>query len=339
MDQKERKQFWDVLCSLNGVDIQSESEKLARTIKTPRLLYRYRSVSLKSIDALQRNRMHFSNANYYDDPFDTLIKINFDRIRDEARKILSSDQIRHQLSSIFTNGGKDSPKADSLITFLDNTDHELIIDVMVDCLKRNIQSYLKSKLWTACFTESGDNETMWLKYADQYKGFCLIYDLQDPSRDLCGKQEKCFDCVVNNAGVSLYPVYYSDEGYDATEYAKNLVAVFMADSIVNNNLLSPEVVSPIIPPAKCQVWQPERITLIKSKCHEYDQEWRLILRDKSNTQVMKEWIPAGVILGLKVSNENRELIIRSAKMAGIVHIYESYINDNYNIDHKLINYS
>lgn len=86
MDQEERRQLWEVLCSLPGADVQSESEELAETITPPRYLFRYRAVSISSIDALQRNRMYFSNANYYDDPFDTLIQIDFDRIRDEGRK-------------------------------------------------------------------------------------------------------------------------------------------------------------------------------------------------------------------------------------------------------------
>ena len=97
MDQEERRQFWDVLCSLQGTDIQSEAEQLVETITLPKYLYRYRAVSVSSIDALQRNRMFFSNAHYYDDPFDTMIHIDFDRIRDEGRKYLSSDQIRQQI--------------------------------------------------------------------------------------------------------------------------------------------------------------------------------------------------------------------------------------------------
>ena len=35
MDQQERKQFWDVLFSLQGIDIQSEAEKLTNAITIP----------------------------------------------------------------------------------------------------------------------------------------------------------------------------------------------------------------------------------------------------------------------------------------------------------------
>ena len=336
MDQQERKQFWDVLFSLQGIDIQSEAEKLTNAITIPRHLYRYRAVSLSTIDALQRNRMYFSNANYYDDPFDTLLHIDFARIRDEGKKFLSSEQIKQQIQSLLSTGIMNSKITDYLVSILDNIDHDKIIDAAIGYLKQNIQFLLKEKLWTACFTESGDNETMWLKYADQYKGFCLIYDLQDSASDLCGKQEKCLNCVVNKAGVSIYPVYYSDEGYDATEYAKSLSASYMAQYIVNNNQLPIEVINALVPPVQSQMWQTERITLIKSKCHEYDREWRMILRDHSTPPVMKEWIPAGVILGLRVTDRDKDIIIRSSKMAGIAHIYESFINDKYKLEHREI---
>ena len=177
---------------------------------------------------------------------------------------------------------------------------------------------------------------MWLKYADQYKGFCLIYDLQDSSRDLCGKQDKCLNCVVHKRGISIYPVYYSDEGYDATEYAKSLTTVVIAQCLVDNNQLPVEIVKAIVPSVQSQIWQPERITLIKSKCHEYDMEWRMLLNDYSTSPVMKEWIPAGVILGLRVSNRDKDIIVRSSKMAGIAHIYQSFINDKYKLEHKEI---
>lgn len=333
MNQQERKQFWDVLCSLQGKDLQSEGEKLQKTIRYPRYLYRYRPVSLSSIDALQRNLMFFSNANYYDDPFDTLIHINFEQIHEEGKRFFCSNQLRQQI-----HAGNLLPTEliDSIFDKLKKTDYEGIIESATIYLKQNIQSILKSTLWTACFTESGDNETMWLKYANQYKGFCCIYDLCDSSLDLCGKQEKCLNCVVNNAGVSIYPVYYSEEGYDATEYAKSLASVIIAQHLITNSQLPKEMLNAFIAPVQSQLWQPERITLIKSKCHEYDQEWRMVLRDNSRPPVMKEWIPAGVILGLRVGEQEKNLIIRSSKMAGIEHIYESYIDDNYKLNHKEI---
>ena len=63
----------------------------------------------------------------------------------------------------------------------------------------------------------------------------------------------------------------------------------------------------------------------------------MLLRDNNVTPpVMKKWIPAGVILGLKISDSDKDIIIRSSKMAGITHVYESYINDKYKLEYKKI---
>lgn len=51
------------------------------TIKYPPLLYRYRPINQKSIDALQNNKLFFSSANHYDDPFDTYLRINWNKVK------------------------------------------------------------------------------------------------------------------------------------------------------------------------------------------------------------------------------------------------------------------
>lgn len=65
MDHNDREQFWKTLCSLPGNDIVAEREQLFKSIKYPKLLFRYRPVSTKSLEALRTNRLYFSSANYY----------------------------------------------------------------------------------------------------------------------------------------------------------------------------------------------------------------------------------------------------------------------------------
>ena len=83
MDQNDREQFWQTLCSLPGNDIVAEREQLFKSIKYPKLLFRYRPVSTKSLEALRTNKLYFSSANYYDDPFDTFLHIDIEAIRKE----------------------------------------------------------------------------------------------------------------------------------------------------------------------------------------------------------------------------------------------------------------
>ncbi len=234
----------------------------------------------------------------------------------------------HQMAEVFQIGKEDISHAEDMLT---NLSMEQLLSGIDLFLKTNTQSILKQNLWSVCFSESGTNESMWLKYADQYKGFCLVYDLENDGQLLCGKQDKCLNCVVNKTGTALYPMYYSDQGYDATAYAANLTIA----NIANQNLKSP-IKEQIIHSLPSGVWEQEKITLIKSLYHEPDQEWRMLLRGTSNPQVMMEWIPHGIILGLRTSEGDRNIIIRSAKMAGIEHIYESYINNQYHIGIKEI---
>lgn len=125
---------------------------------------------------------------------------------------------------------------------------------------------------------------------------------------------------VNNKLLSLYPMVYSDESYDATSYAKYIMLQELSAS-VNTPLPQPfrdEIGS--------AVWERERTTLIKKTCHDPDQEWRMIIRCNIKPPIMLEWIPSGVILGLRTSLNDQKRIIDAAKEAGIKRIYKSCID-------------
>lgn len=59
MDHNDREQFWKTLCSLPGNDIVAEREQLFKSIKYPKLLFRYRPVSTKSLEALRTNKLYY----------------------------------------------------------------------------------------------------------------------------------------------------------------------------------------------------------------------------------------------------------------------------------------
>ena len=76
MDYKQRSEFWDKLLALEGKDKNTDQIELNKSIFLPRYLYRYRPVTMRSLDALRTNKLYFSTANYYDDPFDTFIHVD-----------------------------------------------------------------------------------------------------------------------------------------------------------------------------------------------------------------------------------------------------------------------
>lgn len=101
MNTQEREVFWKTLCSLTGKDITAERERLSQSIKYPKLLFRYRSVSIKSLEALRTNKLFFSSANYYDDPFDTFLHIDIEAIWKECLSVFQTPENTEAVIDVF----------------------------------------------------------------------------------------------------------------------------------------------------------------------------------------------------------------------------------------------
>ena len=105
MNNEQRQVFWDTLISLDGKDLEVDRKRLQGAIMFPKYLYRYRPASLKAIEALRTNRLYFSTANYYDDPFDTFINIDLQdlkRVFDELSQNYEEEKIFEAGKAFFT---------------------------------------------------------------------------------------------------------------------------------------------------------------------------------------------------------------------------------------------
>lgn len=323
MNSQERELFWQTLVSLPGEDMQVEIQQLCNTIKLPKFLYRYRPVNMKSLEALRTNRLYFSSANYYDDPFDTFLHINIEAIKSEYLIAFqtrdSTEQVVEGMKSFFAKICTDDQlKQLTVENILNALENGLVESFLNSALA--MRDEIKKDAWSVCFSENAFNESLWLKYADQHRGFALIYDLEKNENFLCGKQEKCESCGIKKYGTPLYPMYYSDTPYDATNFAKLVMLRKIG-----------EITGVEIPPELYQgmvngIWERERITLIKKECHKYDEEWRMITGCNMNGPVMMEWIPSGIILGLRMDKAEENLVITMAREAGIKNIYKSFID-------------
>ena len=333
MNTEERNTFWETLCSFNGSNPKEEMKMLKATIKFPRYLYRYRPVNMNNLEALRTNRLYFSSANYYDDPFDTYLHIDFDRVEKAFVKGFSDPDTLERIASVFREFAHkyEGTVLDDRIRML--SDQQSIKKAFFGDMGIRFLDYLptirnrvREDTWSVCFSENGINETLWLKYADQHKGFSLIYDMENDENLLCGTQEKCKNCCFKDTLPALYPIQYSNMPYDATDFAK---IVILNTEMKNGNIpVLPEIID-LFGPA---YWERERTTLIKKECHRYDEEWRMITWMNIKPPIMLEWIPHGVILGLRMAASERELVISLAKQAGIKHIFQSFINLNNQLD-------
>ena len=188
---------------------------------------------------------------------------------------------------------------------------------------KDVRKLLQRQIYSICFCEDPLNETMWLKYADRHKGFVQVYDFNDPDTKLCGKEPKCTECGVAKYPPVLFPVYYSSEMYDATAYALNV----LSREVLKEKLpfLPQEARDAFIYTAS---WQDERISLIKKECHQYDQEWRMLLPTPYTNRPFIKLKPQSVLIGLRTPDYEKQLILSAARIAGIQEIYQVVINDD-----------
>lgn len=318
MTAEDKKKFWDTLCELKGED--TDKERLLQTIKYPHFLYRYRPISIRSLAALSENKMYFSSANYYDDPFDTFLRLDEKKIKREIQ--------------IALEGAKDNKETIKRLSVLlgkldiklpENIEENMIehINDSVKMILRDVRNEFRKEMFSVCFCDSWSNESLWIKYADQHKGYAIIYDLTDGDKLICGTQEKCANCRFAHNPFAIYPVYYSDEKYDATEYARDRLAFRI---LLNANSGKEEELIRMLPP---HYWEKERISLIKKKCHEYDSEWRAIWGDQFEPpeKVYAIWKPYGIILGLNMTEEGKALVLSAADTAGIKNIFQLEISN------------
>ena len=322
MNKTERKIFWNTLCSLEGRDLSADREKLLATIKYPPLLYRYRPINLKSLGALQDNKLFYSAADYYDDPFDTYLRIDWHKVNDGITSInLKSPDAFSQFQEACKNFNIGMETTEKMRPQFESLTHKDLLNAVIDVLVKRIRPMIQKSTYSICFSENSCNENLWLKYADNHKGFCLIYNPYNDANFLCGKEEKCKNCLIAHSSNSLFPVYYSEEKYDASQYAlSQAVFTFIVEEL-KNVVLAKKFVE--FAPMH---WEREKISLIKHKCHEYDEEWRMLLGATPTDLTCLRWIPYGVILGLRTEILEEKLIINAAKQAGIKHIYQTIIS-------------
>lgn len=328
MDDNERKVFWDTLCKLDGANPAVESEALKQTIKYPKYIFRYRPVNMSSLEALQENKLYFSSAKFYDDPFDTYLHIDWKKVKERIDALDLNEIVEKKIIPFMFLSTGIEYNSEKLMQILS---HKKILETTVAFLNEQIRPEMQSRSYSICFGESGINENLWLKYADRHRGFCLVYDLENEENWRCGKEPVCADtnCIMRENNSSLYPIYYSTEKYDATEYAINCAIEKVIREALKNDQLWNQFIS-----QNPMIWERERTSLIKHKCHHCDLEWRMLLNFYPSKNVYLKWIPDAVILGLRIDEINARMIVRSANMAGIKKILQVTINPNDELDIK-----
>ena len=241
---------------LNMHDAAPEQiERLRTTIKMLHTLCRFRSITESTLTQLQENKLFFSTADRYDDPFDTYFYINYPKLQ------ILLDQFYHMLSDPTSRGSFVAAVSAMGIPAKEILEASTVSSVLPNMqqLKDRIcqvRDTVQKNLYSICFCENPLNETLWLKYGDNHRGFVLVYDFYDDATRLCGFEEKCKNCGIALNPPNIYLVYYCDKRYDATRYTLSLL---LSNALNITQLPTSQALFQAM--QQSTIWEIERISL------------------------------------------------------------------------------
>jgi hypothetical protein len=308
--------------------IVSEIFQYSKNI-TPKNLFRYRESSDRNINAFENDLIYLTKPTRFNDPYDSLIYINrqileeeinkvvnvqdFNRMerliqdenfRKEEEKKLGVDFIREMISNYIASG---SPKSFSKAS-LENLKNQYLL-ILDSIISQSIKALKQSSL-VGSFSENVDSILMWSHYARNHSGFVLNYNF---------KSLYSIDTPIKNvkatyfADKKLFPVIYSNDRMDATEYAEfHFIDEFLKRTGIN-----------ITQPFYDKLFY-YKILLYKSLDWEYEKEWRIIKQtnidftdNKSDFEILENIIPQEIYFGTHIDNDKKEKLIKLADKKGI----------------------
>jgi hypothetical protein len=314
-------------------DIDSEKEKqiVSEIFKyswdiTPKKLYRYRNCTDYSFDALENDKFLLTKPTLFNDPYDSLLYINRQKIIDEITKpSKGKEDIIHKLntdldfrkSQIELLGNEFVEKFSKVESFkneiekevyksLSNTIHSKFIDDLID---ESIKSLKQSSL-VGCLSERIDSVLMWSHYAENHTGFALNYDFNERySMDTKITGLKATEFTDKK----LFPVKYTNQRFNATYY----VEFHFIDNYYRS--IGLELKKPFFD--KLFYY---KILLFKSMDWEYEKEWRIIKQtnlnyddNKSNIDFIENIKPKEIYLGANIEKSNKDRLIEISKSKNI----------------------
>lgn len=302
-----RQQFKDILDSITipegyGVEqIQHDLYPLnvALLKMIPERLYKYRTCCPNHINAFKMDEVWMSTSDMYNDPFDTLIQYDTQKIID-AFNVIDNPQLLQGMTMYVADGGTIPEPLSSMLSdedekaiqnmakhFLTNKNYKNLDTVSSQQLKLQITMVLAilptiilHVSTSACFSEDINSVLMWSHYSKYHQGFALGYDLRS-------------FLLPNRENLGLFPVVYSEQRYNATQYFCYWIGKLMKLPLKNQDTLAHI-----------------KLLLHKSKEWNYEKEWRLINsqnKDVFNKSTEPRIIrPNSIYYGCHTSEENRK---------------------------------
>lgn len=296
----------------------------------PSKLYRFRSPSEHSFDALVSDQIWGSRIDTFNDPFenepcydwDTLSKWLdtelfcpaenvLERLKQVQQGSVPEDVLRwmqqgkvNEASNMLKGVNLDDSAAMKNIDFF----QQIIFYLLPDLSPAATEEFFNAVLWAreqryaACFSEEFKPTLMWAHYAKGHEGFCVEYDFK---KYMKGCEENCVNilgCHSFMLNLTLAPVHYSGSRFDATNYLKTLFQQKLGTRL-----------NVSLPPYHADVLFMTKALLVKSEDWNYEKEWRLISppeneskEEPPRSKLLTRTPPTAVYIGARASSETEE---------------------------------
>lgn len=265
-------------------------------------LVRFRSTSTNNIEALKDNKLYYSIPQNFNDPYDTLIYANYLKIiQDIYINIeIGMDSYLEKLKKSTIPNAKflaeygcaiwNSPNKNKIV--------ESFLEEIFEITKK-LKETIRKNVKIICFSESYYSMLMWSHYADNHKGFAIIYDRNDienaenySNQGILIRKKPILKRV-------LYATEQSDLTYEIEEYVRAYRMTNLGDVVPPTPNLSQDKL--------------RKMVTEKSPDWSYEKEWRVIpkhisLENESSLGYMCIK-PKGIILGSMCSEKDQSEII------------------------------
>lgn len=302
----------------NGTSLERELKLLDDYLisHAPSRLYKMRPVKKRAIEAVEKELLFLTRADYFNDPYDCALFYDVDRIKRNIREYTSEQNMRMWLkrSGVTFPLGDKFKDIEEYLEYIEGEKEAFLSTILEDLPQ--VEDKLQNNTFVASLTEKITSPVMWAHYADEHKGFAIEYQFE--KTEFSPHPFYVPDVDYHWYGWrSILPVFYSQERADGTELAewyafcelqKQLgkstkyedYSIFLHDLLLKSKLCL----------QKAEEWCAER-------------EWRLMIVHNWPNQINEDFkvsVPAkvaAIYLGSRMKEEDCKKLVTIAEKKGI----------------------
>ena len=318
--------------------IMSEDEKIKQyepivnyvNSVLPSKLYRFRTITERSLSALCKDELWFANGCTMNDDFEArlyydkkeLMKWLNSQISDEGglkalEKLVKMDKIPFEIEQIIPGAIASFETVKNMTRNQNNEFSRHFVRFIAENLDEEIHkatNCVQEMTKFACFTEKINSDMMWGQYAASATGFALEYNFGEHNTVVYQDERDTNSTIWCN----LFPIIYGNKRMDTTQYAKYLFQISMLQKVASwKGILYPHNLLNLIVPCPDE-FMATKVAIKKSNDWKQEKEWRMFYTTKNPVlgqerhSCVKQKASA-IYLGRKISAINQKIIMDIAK--------------------------